>query len=227
MLLIVSYWAQNRHKTGVSKLTTILAGYGMQMKPGEFTKYCEKLLEAGRFESVPLHALHLDRVCERVLDRASIVSGVRGKPLQVGSGDRGSAILDSIQSPIMGYRSKDIDVAIVSGVFTYHRLLQQQATTRPVESMPVFLLDKPPKPDIRELLVLHELTRSLLRQCFTHSSAKIADYLYAWFDCSHDTSLFATDKWQILFPQLKTKTDLCTWLELSSKTFIPEGGHRA
>ncbi|HDN9017369.1 TPA: hypothetical protein P2I01_004294 [Aeromonas salmonicida] len=183
-------------------------------------------MSQGQFEQVPLSVLRLDRVCQRVSDRASIVSGLRGKPLHYAAGDHGAAILDSIQMPIMAYRSKGSEhVTIVSGVFTYHRLLQQQATSRPVELIPVFMLKKPPRPDIRELLILHELTRSLLKHCFTHSSAKIADYLYAWFDCSNETSLFATDKWLQLFPQLTTKTDLCNWLELSSKTFIPTDGH--
>lgn len=199
----------------------------MHMKPSDYSNFCDRLLESGRYEQVSVSSLRLDRVCQTVLDRASFVASLRGRPLQFTQADHGAAILDSVQNPIMAYRPKGSDhISIVSGVFSYHRLLQQQATSRPVEVVPVFLLDKPPKPDIRELLVLHELTRSLLRQCFTHSSATIADFLYCWFDCDHDSSLFSMDKWQILFPQLTTKTDLCHWLALSSKTFIPSGGHR-
>ena len=128
---------------------------------------------------------------------------------------------------MFGYRPKGADhILIVSGIFTYHRLLQQNTTSRPIDAVVVIMLDKPPKPDIRELLVLHELTRALLRQCFTHSTSTIADFIYAWFDCSHDGSLFALEKWQILFPQLTTKSEFCRWLNLSSKTFIPSGGHR-
>ena len=199
----------------------------MHMNPNDCSIFCERLLERGRFEQVSVSSLRLDRVCQNVLDRASIVTSLRGRPLQYTQDDHGAALLDSVQNPIMAYLPRGNDhVAIVSGVFTYLRLLEQQTTSKPVEAVLVFLLHNPPKPDIRELLVLHELTRSLLRQCFTHSSSTIADYLYAWFDCSHESSLFSMEKWQILFPQLPTKTDLCHWLTLSSKTFIPRGGHR-
>lgn len=192
------------------------------MRHPEFAQYCERLPERGRFESVPLSTLILDRVCEKVLDRGSIVAALRGRSLPCTAEDHGTAVLDSIQSPIMGYRPKGSEkVAVVAGFFTYHRLLQQQATSKPIVAVQVFLLDKAPKPDLRELLFLHELTRSLLRQCFTHSTATIADYLHAWFDCRAESSLFELDKWRQLFPQLRTKADLCAWLEISSKTFIP------
>ncbi|MCJ7977640.1 hypothetical protein LOS88_10595 [Aeromonas veronii] len=145
------------------------------------------------------------------------------------------AVLDSIQSPIMGYRPKGSEkVAVVAGIFTYHRLLQQQATSKPIAAVQIFLLDKAPKPDLRELLLLHELSRSLLRECFTHSTATIADYLHAWFDCRAESSLFGSDKWQQLFPQLRTKADLCGWLQLGDAVeelinqlvgLLQSGGH--
>ena len=166
------------------------------MRHPEFAQYCERLPERGRFESVPLSTLILDRVCEKVLDRGSIVAALRGRSLPCTAEDHGTAVLDSIQSPIMGYRPKGSEkVAVIAGFFTYHRLLQQQATSKPIVAVQVFLLDKAPKPDLRELLFLHELTRSLLRQCFTHSTATIADYLHAWFDCRAESSLFELDKW--------------------------------
>lgn len=189
-----------------------------------FARYCDNLLEHGRFEIVPFSSLKLDRMCKSVLERAAVTSALKGKPLTVDAADHGAALLDSIQMPMMVYRGSGSEqVTIVCGVFTYHRLIQQQATARTVLSVPVFLLNKPPAPDIRELLLLHELTRNLLRNCFINSSAKIADYLYAWFDCRAEESLFAMEKWQRLFPSIKTKSDLCHWLELSSKTFIPTG----
>ena len=192
------------------------------MRHSEFAQYCERLPERGRFESVPLSTLILDRVCEKVLARGAIVAALRGRSLPCTAEDHGMAVLDSIQSPIMGYRPKGSEkVAVVAGIFTYHRLLQQQATSKPIAAVQIFLLDKAPKPDLRELLLLHELSRSLLRECFTHSTATIADYLHAWFDCRAESSLFELDKWRQLFPQLRTKADLCAWLELSNKTFIP------
>ena len=192
------------------------------MGRSEFAQYCERLRERGQFELVPLSTLILDRVCEKVLARGAIVAALRGRSLPCTAEDHGMAVLDSIQSPIMGYRPKGSEkVAVVAGIFTYHRLLQQQATSKPIAAVQIFLLDKAPKPDLRELLLLHELSRSLLRECFTHSTATIADYLHAWFDCRAESSLFGSDKWQQLFPQLRTKADLCGWLEISSKTFIP------
>ena len=199
----------------------------MQTNPKHFTGFCDRLLEDGKFEHVSFSSIRLDRVFQRVLDRGSVVASLRGEPLTFSDADHGSAILDCVQNPMSGYRPKGADhILIVSGIFTYHRLLQQNTTSRPIDAVVVFMLDKPPKPDIRELLVLHELTRALLRQCFTHSTSTIADFIYAWFDCSHDGSLFALEKWQILFPQLTTKSEFCRWLNLSSKTFIPSGGHR-
>ena len=101
----------------------------MHMKPNDYSIFCERLLERGRFEQVSVSSLRLDRVCQNVLDRASIVTSLRGRPLQYTQDDHGAALLDSVQNPIMAYLPRGNDhVAIVSGVFTYLRLLEQQTT---------------------------------------------------------------------------------------------------
>jgi len=192
------------------------------MKPSEFAHFCDGLLTQGRFEYIDVSLLELDHVCRQLLDRATYVSGLRGVPLPAVADEHPISLLDSIQQPLLGYRKKnDAKISVISGVFTYHRLMQQLSTDKPVINVPIFLLDKTPRPAIRELLLLNELTRNLLKQCYINSSSKLADYLYTWFDCHPNKTLFETEQWQLLFPSIKTKSELCNWLEISSKTFIP------
>jgi hypothetical protein len=66
----------------------------------------------------------------------------------------------------------------------------------------------------------------LLKQCFLSSSSQLADHLYAWFDCPAGQSLFQQEKWLQLFPSIQLKEDLCKWLGISSKTFVPSNHRR-
>ncbi len=69
-----------------------------------FARYCDNLLEHGRFEIVPLSSLKLDRICKSVLERAAVTSALKGKPLTADAADHGAALLDSIQMPMIVYR---------------------------------------------------------------------------------------------------------------------------
>ena len=187
----------------------------------DFEKFCAELMSKGAFEICPAGDLILDRVAATMLDRAVFVAGLRGGGGSVPPVSHASVLLDAVQQPLLGYRkTNDSTVQILSGIFTFQQLMRLPTPEKMLLQVPIFVLDKPPKPDIRELFLLNELSRNLLKQQFIDSSTQIADFLYAWFDCKSG-SLFDNPKWQILFPTLKTKTDLCRWLQISSKTFIP------
>ena len=187
----------------------------------DFEKFCAELMSKGAFEICPAGDLILDRVAATMLDRAVFVAGLRGGGGSVPPVSHASVLLDAVQQPLLGYRkTNDSTVQILSGIFTFQQLMRLPTPEKMLLQVPIFVLDKPPKPDIRELFLLNELSRNLLKQQFIDSSTQIADFLYAWFDCKSG-SLFDNPKWQILFPTLKTKTDLCRWLQISSKSFIP------
>ena len=191
------------------------------MRSLDFEKFCSELMSKGAFELCHPGELVLDRVAATMLDRAVFVAGLRGGGDSVPSVSQASVLLDAVQQPLLGYRkTNDSTVQILSGIFTFQQLMRLPTPEKMLLQVPIFVLDKPPKPDIRELFLLNELSRNLLKQQFIDSSTQIADFLYAWFDCKSG-SLFDNPKWQILFPTLKTKTDLCRWLQISSKSFIP------
>ena len=191
------------------------------MRSLDFEKFCSELMSKGAFELCHPGELVLDRVAATMLDRAVFVAGLRGGGGSVPPISHASVMLDAVQQPLLGYRkTNDYTVQVISGVFTYQRLMRLPTPEKLALKIPIFVLHKPPKPEIRELILLNELSRNLLKQQFIDSSTQIADFLYAWFDCKSG-SLFDNPKWQILFPTLKTKTDLCRWLQISSKSFIP------
>ena len=191
------------------------------MRSSDFEKFCSELMSKGAFELCHPGELVLDRVAATMLDRAVFVAGLRGGGDSVPSVSQASVLLDAVQQPLLGYRkTNDSNVQIISGIFTFQQLMRLPTPEKMLLQVPIFVLDKPPKPDIRELVLLNELSRNLLKQQFIDSPTQIADFLYSWFDC-RSGSLFDNPKWRILFPTLKTKTDLCRWLQISSKTFIP------
>ena len=199
----------------------LMRAYEGRMEPLDFEKFCAELMSKGTFEICPVGDLVLDRVAAAMLDRAVFVAGLRGGGGSVPPVSHASVLLDAVQQPLLGYRkTNDSTVQILSGIFTFQQLMRLPTPEKMLLQVPIFVLDKPPKPDIRELFLLNELSRNLLKQQFIDSSTQIADFLYAWFDCKSG-SLFDNPKWQILFPTLKTKTDLCRWLQISSKSFIP------
>ena len=184
--------------------------------------FAQDLLSKGQFVNTDVELLLLDDVCRKLLDRSSYVASLTGLPLFDSKDDKGLVLLDAIQQPLIGYkRNGSEQVKVVSGIFTYHRIQKFVSVNKTLTSVPVFLLHKPPIGKIRELLLLNEMTRNLLKQCFLGSSSQLADHLYAWFGCQVNQSLFEHEFWSQLFPSIKTKHDLCTWLGISSKTFVP------
>ena len=186
--------------------------------------FAQDLLSKGQFVNTDVELLLLDDVCRKLLDRSSYVASLTGSPLLDSMGDKGLVLLDAIQQPLIGYkRNGNEQIKVLSGIFTYHRIQKYISADKSLTSVPVFLLHKPPTSEIRQLLLFNELTRNLLKQCFLGSSSQLADHLYAWFGCQETQSLFEHEFWSQLFPSIKTKHDLCDWLEISSKTFIPSG----
>ena len=186
--------------------------------------FAQDLLSKGQFVNTDVELLLLDDVCRKLLDRSSYVASLTGSPLLDSKEDKGLVLLDAIQQPLIGYkRNGNEQIKVLSGIFTYHRIQKYISVDKTLTSVPVFLLHKPPTSEIRELLLLNELTRNLLKQCFLGSSSQLADHLYAWFGCQETQSLFEHEFWSQLFPSIKTKHDLCDWLGISSKTFIPSG----
>ena len=204
------------------------------------SSFGQSLLSKGEFLNTDVMLLELDDACRKLLDRSSYIASLKGIPIPDAQQDYGLILVDAIQQPIMGYRKNGDDkIKVLSGIFTYHRILQYisvlssqskanptkaiDALSRDTLTIPVFVLEKPPTREIRELLLLNELTRNLLKQCFLNSSSQLAEHLYAWFGCQETQSLFEHEFWSQLFPSIKTKHDLCDWLGISSKTFIPSG----
>ena len=145
------------------------------MRSLDFEKFCSELMSKGAFELCHPGELVLDRVAATMLDRAILVAGLRGGGGSVPPISHASVMLDAVQQPLLGYRkTNDYTVQVISGVFTYQRLMRLPTPEKLALKIPIFVLHKPPKPEIRELILLNELSRNLLKQQFIDSPTQIA-----------------------------------------------------
>tara|TARA_R110002167_G_scaffold91458_1_gene246075 strand:- start:141008 stop:141589 length:582 start_codon:yes stop_codon:yes gene_type:complete len=186
------------------------------IKLSPFEKYIAKINDNGQYSIIDTTHLKIDPFIKNILNLANLPASLQ--PSNSNETDHQSLLnLDAIQSPLLVYLGKGGQYYLISGIFTYHKMLRSTKTEK--IHLPAFVLNKPPAPPIRKLIMLNELTRSLLKQFFVNNSPDIAAFMSGWFDTS-DHNIFATDEWKALFPKIKNKTQFCRWLGLSSKTFV-------
>jgi hypothetical protein len=181
-----------------------------------FERYIVNVPNNGRFDFIYVNEIRLDINIEKIFKRANLPASLR--PENSNETDHESLlILDAIQSPLLVYQDRRGTYWVISGVFTYLKILRSSSVADTL--LPAFVLDKPPRGYIKTLILLNELTRSSLKQCFVNNSPDIATFLDGWFDAGGH-GVFSTDEWKMLFPGIKNKAAFCRWLGLSSKTFV-------
>jgi hypothetical protein len=185
-------------------------------KLSPFEKYISEINDQGQYRIIDTGEIKLAPNIRLFFENANLPKSLL--PSNTNETDHQSLLnLDAIQSPLLVYQGKGGQYYLISGIFTYHKMLRSTKTEK--ICLPAFVLNKPPTAAIRKLIILNELTRSLLKQCFVNNSPDIAAFLSGWFDTS-DHNIFATDEWKALFPKIKNKAQFCRWLGLSSKTFV-------
>ncbi|QDF75254.1 MULTISPECIES: hypothetical protein [Shewanella] len=123
------------------------------------------------------------------------------------------------QSAMIGYQFRK-RVKIVSGCFTAKTLFTAQAMQQLPEDfqVPIFILNKKPTQMIRRQMAQFDLTNNLINKCFVNDSRKIGQYLRAWFSKqAGKKSIYQSEEWQALYPELDTSKKLAEFLSISKK----------
>ena len=181
----------------------------------KFKRYLDTIYENGQFQVLDETRIEWDRKVRNLVERVNPVAALQGRNLEP-SYIKPFA-LHSLQSPLLVYLDGHEIYRVLSGYFTYSIYCQHR---QPVAA---YVLKKAPPTQFRELFFLNELTRCLLDQYFINSSSMVATFLTNWFEATDD-SLFRNEKWLRLYPNLRTKAELCRWLGISSKTFFVKMG---
>jgi hypothetical protein len=84
--------------------------------------------------------------------------------------------------------------------------------------VPAIVLPRRPNKDVLRLLMLNDIVRPLLKQFVNVTGDTVSQSLSTWFVSVEQPSVFNSPEWKSLFPTIKTKTQLCEWLHISTKT---------
>ncbi|PWI34740.1 hypothetical protein DI392_00185 [Vibrio albus] len=123
------------------------------------------------------------------------------------------------QSTMIGYRYRK-RIMLVSGCFTAKTLFTAQAMQQLPQDFqaPMFVLNKKPPQMIRRQMAQFDLSNNLINKCFVSDSRKIGQYLRAWFSQqAGKKSIYQSEEWQALYPELNTSQKLAEFLSISKK----------
>lgn len=185
------------------------------MLPNEIKKAYSKinlLLGTAKLCNVDVCSFTLDRTISTIILETNIVSFLKSSH-DDNFDDLDSFYLDAYQAPLICYEI-DGQYYVVSGLFTYTKLQRTKILEEKI-FVPCLVISSRPKPSERKLIFLNDVLRIMLKQYFNVSGTSISTLLKSLF--SEETNVFKTEAWQMLFPKIKTKTELCAWLKISTK----------
>lgn len=185
------------------------------MLPDEIKKAYLKinlLLGTAKLCHVDVCSLTLDRTINSIILETNIVSFLKSSH-DDSFDDLDSFYLDAYQAPVICYEVDGL-YYVISGLFTYAKLQRTKILDEKILA-PCLVISSRPKPSERKLIFLNDVLRIMLKQYFNVSGASISALLKSLF--SEEASVFKTQSWQVLFPKIKTQTELCAWLKISTK----------
>ncbi|ASM50224.1 hypothetical protein PESP_a2224 [Pseudoalteromonas espejiana DSM 9414] len=171
-----------------------------------------ELLDRATFENIIVENISLEKATDNLISKANLFSFL--KPSSNDSFDTITTWkLDAYQAPIIGYKTDTEKLKLVSGLFTFHKVCRLQNQSN--QLTPCLVLPYRPTPELRRLIFLNDIVRLLLKQYFNASGPLISELLICLFKDEH--SVLNSAEWRTLFPAIKTKTELCKWLKISTK----------
>jgi|TARA_R110002167_G_scaffold188380_1_gene390014 hypothetical protein len=188
----------------------------MNIHAEHFKKSLEKLLVDVKLETVEFNQVQLDRSLKDFCESFNLLSTL--KPSSDDSNESpASILLDSYQAPMLVSKTEAGYYRLISGLLTYQKLCKIYAGDDKAFA-PCIVLSRRPNKDILHLLMLNDIVRPLLKQFVDVTGDTITQSLSTWFTSNEQPSVFNSPQWQSLFPMIKTKTELCEWLHISTKT---------
>jgi hypothetical protein len=187
----------------------------MNIHAEHFKKSLDRLLVDVKLKTVLFHNVQLERELKHFCESFNLLSTL--KPSSDDSIESPAAILlDSYQAPMLVSKSDAGYYRLISGVLTYQKLCKIYAGDDQA-LVPCIVLPRRPSKDMLRLLMLNDIVRPLLKQFVNVTGDTITQSLSTWFTSDEEPSVFNSPQWQSLFPTIKTKTQLCEWLHISTK----------
>jgi hypothetical protein len=188
----------------------------MNIHAEHFKKALDKLLVDVKLETVEFNQVQLDRSLKDFCESFNLISTL--KPSSDDSNESpASILLDSYQAPMLVSKTEAGYYRLISGLLTYQKLCKLHAGDDKC-LVPAIVLSRRPNKDILHLLMLNDIVRPLLKQFVNVTGDTVSQSLSTWFVSVEQPSVFNSPEWQSLFPMIKTKTQLCEWLHISTKT---------
>ena len=182
-----------------------------------FKKKFEKVIVDVELNRIDLKLIKLDRELETFCKNFNLLSSLKPSS-DDGYESETSILLDSYQVPMLVCKTQAGYYRLVSGFFTYQKLCKLFIGRDEKNTVPCLVLPKRPSQDLLRLIMLNDVVRPLLKQFVDVNGTTVTESLTAWFTNDDQPSVFNSVEWQSLFPLIKTKTELCAWLHISTKT---------
>lgn len=175
-------------------------------------KKIDELLDRSTFEYIVAENITLEKTIDNLISNINLFSFL--KPSSNDSFDTITTWkLDAYQAPIIGYKTDNEKLKLVSGLFTFHKVCRLQDQSN--QLVPCLILPNRLTPDLRRLIFLNDIVRLLFKQYFNASGPLISELLIGLF--KGEQPVIDSTEWRTLFPAIKTKTELCKWLKISTK----------
>ncbi|WP_445428944.1 hypothetical protein [Alishewanella sp. HL-SH05] len=191
-----------------------------------YADFTAHLASAATLIHLPLSQLQLSKVTEQLLLSANVVtlykSNSNSSALSVGA-----LRAQAIQNPIIAMKAKYSSKKkprfdIFGGVITYQRLLSAHLDKNC--SFPVLVVNNSLPEEYIKLFTLHDFTRLFLHDAHITEFKTVMRYLEAWIEKPKGAnSIFQSQEWLTLYPELTSKAKVASWLNVTNKRFVSNG----
>lgn len=183
-------------------------------------KFHRDLIEQTAWQKVTVDQLVADEILTSFYAKANPISLLRNQPNHQ---HHTTYLFDllTLQSPIICYSFRR-HYRYLSGSFTVEKLRDAIAKNElpSAKEIPVFVLNKKPNSDLRKQIIQFDLTNNLIDKCFISDTKKISFLLRNWFKKDEGKrSIFQSQEWLNLYPNLNTVEKTAAYLSISKKDF--------
>jgi hypothetical protein len=183
-------------------------------------KFHRDLFEQTTWQRVNVEQLVADEILTSFYAKANPISLLRNQPNHQHHPTYLFNLL-ALQSPIICYSFRR-HYRYLAGSFTVEKLRDAIAKNElPADKeIPVFVLNKKPNSDLRKQIIQFDLTNNLIDKCFISDTKKISFLLRNWFQKDEGKrSIFQSQEWLNLYPNLNTVEKTAAYLSISKKDF--------
>ncbi|PQJ47565.1 hypothetical protein BTN99_06455 [Vibrio campbellii] len=183
-------------------------------------KFHRDLFEQTTWQTVNIEQLVADEILTHFYAKANPIALLRNQPNHKHHPAYLFNLL-ALQSPIICYSFRR-HYRYLAGSFTIEKLRDAIAKNElpSDKEIPVFVLNKKPNSELRKQIIQFDLTNNLIDKCFISDTKKISFLLRNWFQKDEGKrSIFQSQEWLSLYPNLNTVEKTAAYLSISKKDF--------